>query len=285
MTAGDRLVTLPDGRRLAYGEYGDPSGTAVLYFHGGLSSHLDVAFASPLCLELGIRLLALDRPGIGLSDPKPGRPVAAWADDVAGFAGALGLDRFAVLGWSAGGPYALACAHALGAVVSKVATVGGMAPVDDPRALRELAIGADRLLFPLSRRAPRSARAVLRLAKFSPPTVAKWSALRELRSPADRAALAAISAEEIAGWFSAAVRRNAGGIVDDYRALADDWGFRLEQVAADVIVFQGEEDEVVSMRDARLLVDGLPRGELRVVRAAGHFLLRRHAEVVFAALV
>jgi pimeloyl-ACP methyl ester carboxylesterase len=74
------------------------------------------------------RALALDRPGIGRSTPHPGRRLLDWPCDVAAFADAFGLERFAVLGWSGGGPYAIACAHVLGQRVSATGLAAGVRP-------------------------------------------------------------------------------------------------------------------------------------------------------------
>ena len=103
-------VPLPDGRVLAYEEYGVPTGFPILSFHGGLSSRLDAAPAHEAAVATGVRLIAPDRPGMGLSTYQPGRRLLDWPADVAHLADALGIERFAVMGWSAGGPYAAVCA-------------------------------------------------------------------------------------------------------------------------------------------------------------------------------
>src|SRR5947209_14262034 len=108
----DQTVDLPDGRRLGYAEVGEPRGKPVLYFHGVPGSRLD--FTAARCDEalraVAVRFIGADRPGFGLSDKKPGRGHADWPADVSALADSLELDRFAVLGYSRGGPYALACA-------------------------------------------------------------------------------------------------------------------------------------------------------------------------------
>ncbi|KAM0331410.1 hypothetical protein ACHAQA_003083 [Verticillium albo-atrum] len=108
-----QTITLPDGRLLGFAEYGDPQGRPLLYFHGYPSSRLEASAADDLARQRNIRLLALDRPGFGLSSPQPGRQILDWPVDVAAFAKDKNLDRFAVMGLSGGGPYALACAKAL----------------------------------------------------------------------------------------------------------------------------------------------------------------------------
>ncbi len=105
------LLTLPDNRRLAYAEYGDPNGHPVFYFHGGGTSRLEpLLLGDEVFIRLGLRLIAPDRPGIGQSDFQPNRRFSDWTKDVTFLADALGLDKFSVLGVSSGGGYTAACA-------------------------------------------------------------------------------------------------------------------------------------------------------------------------------
>ncbi|KAG7101183.1 hypothetical protein HYQ44_020447 [Verticillium longisporum] len=105
--------TLPDGRTLGFAEYGDPRGQPLLYFHGFPSSRLEASVMDDMARQRKIRLLALDRPGFGRSSTQPGQQILDWPTDVVAFATGQNIDRFAVMGASGGGPYALACARAL----------------------------------------------------------------------------------------------------------------------------------------------------------------------------
>ena len=113
-------VTLPDGRRLAWSSGGARGGVPVIYLHGAIgtpvcrTSELDALIGA-----LGIHYIAVSRPGFGRSDPSPGRRIADFPADVEHLADHLGLGRFAVVGVSAGGPYALACARALAAALPR----------------------------------------------------------------------------------------------------------------------------------------------------------------------
>ena len=98
------------GRSLAYLQVGDPNGPLVLHNHGGPSSRLEARVFASHALDLGLRFVCVDRPGQGKSDPQHGRTFAGWAGDLEAIADALGTDRFAVTGWSEGGPWALAAA-------------------------------------------------------------------------------------------------------------------------------------------------------------------------------
>ncbi|MDA1004205.1 MAG: alpha/beta hydrolase, partial [Chloroflexi bacterium] len=132
VTAERREITLADGRRLAYAEYGAPTGVPVFVFPGTPGSHLLSSVAEQPALARGVRIIAPDRPGIGRSDDQPGRRFSDWPADVAQLADALGCERFAVVGISGGGPYALSCASALPARVTIAGIVSSPAPFDVP---------------------------------------------------------------------------------------------------------------------------------------------------------
>src|SRR5205814_6104934 len=101
------LLELADGRGLAYDDVGDPAGRPVVFLHGCPGSRLSRHPDDTIAAALGVRLVAVDRPGYGASDASEGDELAQ-ADDVIALIGALGLERVAVLGWSSGGPVALA---------------------------------------------------------------------------------------------------------------------------------------------------------------------------------
>lgn len=126
-----RTITVKDGRELAYAEYGEPNGHPVFFFHGTQSSRLERHRDESIARGRGARIIATDRRGQGLSDFQPGRTLLDWPDDVTRLADSLGLDRFAVMGMSAGGPYALACAHAIPERLSSIKVIAGAAPLDD----------------------------------------------------------------------------------------------------------------------------------------------------------
>ena len=104
----DHVARLTDGRIIGYAQYGDPNGFPVVNAHGGLACRLDVEAAAPIADQVGIRLISPDRPGIGLSDPLPGRTILDWAHDIGELLDQIDVDRFAVMGWSMGGQYAAA---------------------------------------------------------------------------------------------------------------------------------------------------------------------------------
>ncbi len=273
---GVSFVDVAGGRRLAWSEYGDPAGAPVVWHHGGLSCRLDAARVHPSALESGVRLIAPDRPGIGWSDRDPGRTVASWGTDVATLVDRLGIDRFATVGWSAGGPHALATAAVLGTRVTRVATCGGMAPLRDRADTKALGLAVDRLLVPLSRHWPWAARRVVSLASGRRGREKAKAQTLKVLGATDRAVLADLPAEAVVLWEDGGIATFAhgyAGTVDDYRAFGSpDWGFALSEVTAPVDCWQGADDDLVPLAHAERLAGSLPEGTLRVVPGSGHFL-------------
>src|SRR4051794_16679982 len=165
MATNEQVVRLADGRRVGLAHLGDPAGYPVVVAHGTPASRLGHEFLDEPARARGLRVVCIDRPGMGLSDPKPDRTLSGWAADVAGVADELEFDRFAAFGYSGGGPYALACGARLSERVSAVATMAGVGPVEEPADLEGLSKG-DRQLLGLSKRHPHVAGLVLRGMKL-----------------------------------------------------------------------------------------------------------------------
>ncbi len=115
----NQAMILPDGRVLAYAEYGDLAGRPLFFFHGGNDSRLEAAILHETAVRMGIRVIAPDRPGYGRSDFQPERTFLNWPDDVAQLADALSIPQFAVVGHSGGGPHAAAVAYAPARTVNR----------------------------------------------------------------------------------------------------------------------------------------------------------------------
>lgn len=124
----NQTFQLPDGRNLGFAEYGAPDGYPVFLFHGTPGSRLWFEDDDPTAHELSLRLIAVDRPGYGLSDSKKGRKILDFPADVAALADHLGLDKFSVIGTSGGSVYAAACGYAFPERVQKVVMVSAVAP-------------------------------------------------------------------------------------------------------------------------------------------------------------
>lgn len=279
----DGVITLGSGRRVGLAQFGRPTGLPVIWCHGGLSSRIDAALAGGAAARNGIRLIALDRPGIGRSSLAAGDGLLRWPAVVAECADHLGLDTFGVAGWSAGGPYALACAYFLAGRVTATATVAGIYPVSDAARRRELGLTLDRGLLRLSLRAPRTARLMLEAVRIAPDDVL-WRAARHTGGRAERAAIVPEIRPTVLRMVREAVRQGTAGIVTDYRTFGADWGFSPDVIAAPVTVWQGEDDGLVPVGHGERLADELRAGTLVRVPQAGHFLHASHGEMIMSGL-
>jgi pimeloyl-ACP methyl ester carboxylesterase len=269
-------VTLPDGRELAYEEYGDPAGDPVLSFHGGLSSRLDAAPAHHAALALGIRLISPDRPGIGRSTFMPGRRLLDWPADVAALADALGIDRFAVMGWSCGGPYAVVCGAKMSDRVTAVGLLSSAVPFELMGTTKGLARD-DRILLALVRRAPRLAAALLRITIGEAGEKRLYREIRRSFPAVDRAALEERgSIIDAVAFVKESMRQGAEGCLQDYRVFGSPWGFDLSEVTVPVQIWEGEEDDTGPPEYRALLLRHLPRAELSLVPGEGHLSLLQH---------
>jgi pimeloyl-ACP methyl ester carboxylesterase len=229
----DGLLTLDGGRRVGVAQFGRPPGAPVIWCHGGLSSRIDAALADGAAARKGLRLIALDRPGIGRSSLGRDDEVLRWPAIVPECEDRLGLEGFGVLGWSTVGPDALACAFLLPGRARAVATIAGTSAVTDRSRRREL--GLDRRLIELSRAAPRVAGIALQTIRMAPDRL-MWRRMRRIGGPAERAALVPDCRPIVLRMLREAMRQGTAGVVADYRAFGSDWGFTPEVVSAPVSV-------------------------------------------------
>lgn len=278
MTRTDSHITeLPDGRELAWLEVGDPDGAPVLAFHGTPGSRFGVAFDEAAVTESEVRLIAPDRPGYGLSTFQPGRRLPHWAEDVRRLADHLGLDRFAVIGHSGGGPHAAACAALLHDRLTAAALVSGVAPLG--------AAGSEEGMMPfnqmsvrLGRRSPVLLRPVFRLTALARhwPERALDAMLRQLPAP-DQAVLSrpevrAAMERDVRHWGPSTGRAAA----QDFELFIAEWGFALEDISVPVHVWQGTADVNVPAAHGRRLAERIPGATLHECGDEGHFLVADH---------
>jgi pimeloyl-ACP methyl ester carboxylesterase len=269
-------VTMPDGRHLAYEEYGDPEGTPVLSFHGGLSSRLDAAPADTAARALGVRVVSPDRPGIGRSTFQPGRRLLDWPADVVALTDALEIDRFAVMGWSCGGPYAAACAARMRDRVTAVGLLSSAVPLDLVGTTKGLSRD-DRILLFLVQRAPWLASALLRISIGDATERRLYREIRRSFPAVDRAALEERgSIVDAVAFVKESMRQGTAGCLQDYRIFGDPWDFELEEVTAPVHIWEGAEDNTGPPEYRELLLRHLPQAQLCLVPGEGHLSLLQH---------
>jgi pimeloyl-ACP methyl ester carboxylesterase len=259
---------LPHGRGLGYAEFGDPSGDVVLWLHGTPGGRRQFPLLGRRAAEkLGLRVVTVERPGSGLSDPHRYDAVADWATDAAHVADALGAERLAVVGLSGGGPYALACGAAapLAGRVAAVGVLGGVVPSVGPDAAATGAIELARRFAPLlsALRRPLAAGVTGLLLPVVPFGHFTCRAYASITPEGDQRVL---HDPEMEGMFVddliVSMRGRLQAVVDDARLFGRDWGFRLSDVDVPVRWWHGDADPIVHLEGANATIERLPNAEL-----------------------
>jgi pimeloyl-ACP methyl ester carboxylesterase len=265
-----------DGRTLAFVERGAPDGMPVLVCHGTPGSRL-ARHPDPTMFERhGVRMVAYDRPGYGFSDPHLGRSVADAAVDIAAIADELGFDRFAVVGGSGGAPHALACGALLADRVVRVGALVTPAPSDSPdfdffTDLAEINVKEFGAALEGRETIEAHLQAYVDELRRDPDAVIDEisTELPEVdRKLVSRPEFRAIMKES----FVEAVRQGSRGWADDDLAFAKSWGFDLEQVEADVRLWQGDLDVLAPRSHGEYVASRLPNASFELLEGGGHFL-------------
>lgn len=273
-------VTTPEGRRLEVRIAGPEGGPTVVAHPGtpdGARLKSDTRSAGA---QRGVRHVSYARPGYPGSDRHEGRSVASCGADVRAIADALEIDRFHVVGWSGGGPHALACASLLPDRVISAATVAGAAPRDGvgldwsagmgDENVEELGLaeqGADRLLPFLEREAEE-------IRGSTPEDLLRI--LGDLVSEPDRAFLSGEYAEESLAGLQNALSNDVLGWLDDDLAFIRPWGFDLDSISVPVSIWQGREDRFVPITHGQWLAEHLPGARSHLLENEGHISVSRH---------
>jgi pimeloyl-ACP methyl ester carboxylesterase len=250
---------------------GDSQGPPILYFHGCPGSRLEAGVLARAATQARARLIAVDRPGIGLSPAQPGRRILDWPADVARLADALRLDRFAILGFSGGGPYAAACALRIPDRLFACGLVAGAGPAG--RTLSVLAHALPDVVVPFVRPFIRDRRAMT------------WWLRRVLwlaRQP-DRAAFRRPEVQLIVvASIVEALRQGSRGVAREVTLLGEPWGFALEDITMPIQLWHGEADAVVPIRVGRAAARRLPHVNAVFVPGEAHksLLINRGSEIL-----
>jgi pimeloyl-ACP methyl ester carboxylesterase len=269
-------ITLRDGRTLAYAEYGDAKGTPAFYFHGTPGSRLGAEHLDAAAVVARVRIIAVDRPGFGGSTFLAKRQFHDWPDDVAQLADALGIDSFAVIGLSGGGPHVAACAARLPTRVTAACVISGAAPKE---ARIETARGWWRkvwhrwnfFVFPLFARGFAAQMAFF--AKRTPASrLPRFIDKRVLSRPRARAQFR----REIVEAF----RNGSRGAAHEFALHSRSWRTDPRSVTMPVYMWHGDADTIVPFETAVWLSQRYPDARATWLPGEGHLLFVDHAEEV-----
>ena len=282
----DFTVRLSDGRSMGIASVGQDDGFPIIHCHGSGSSRLEVKLFATQAAEVGVRLIGLDRPGVGRSDPKPGYRLLDWPQDVAEVADHLGIERFAIEGLSAGGPYARACAAE---IPQRLATCGLISTISPPDLMRKAGTRLMRTMWRIAPRIPHLlllyARLVQRLTGSDAESHEKYLARYATRlGEADQQLLSNPEIRgQIAQVMAESFRQGAEGNLEVVVTETRPWGFQVEQMAFEkVFLWHGEQDRIAPVAPVRLLAQRLPHCTATFYPDEGHFsTMTHHAQDVF----
>ena len=282
-------VAVGDDRQIGFAEFGAPRGRAVFWLHGTPGARRQIPVeARVYAAEHDIRLIGIDRPGIGSSTPHQYANVRAFAEDLRTIADALGVDQMAVIGLSGGGPYALACAATMPERVVVTGVLGGVAPTIGPEAitgglmslgsaiapfmpfiglpLRLAAVGLVRMVRPLG------SRAVDMYGRVSPIGDRRLLARPEFK---------AMFLDDLLNGS----RKQMAAPFADVVVFAKDWGFRLDEVKVPVRWWHGDKDHIIPFAHGEHVVALLPDAVLYPLSGESHLAGLGYAQEILADLM
>jgi pimeloyl-ACP methyl ester carboxylesterase len=280
-------ITLDDGRRLSCLEVGNPDGPLVLHNHGGPSSRLEARLLAGAAAVNRLRLLCVDRPGMGQSSPQQQRSYAGWAEDLVAVADRLGYHEFGVTGWSEGGPWALAAAAYIDPVrlrhVSSIAP-GSYGAFGDNSAAQYLS-KIDALGGTLALRFTPGFRlmyAMLGVSAKRFPT----SFVKQIRANVNDYDRKLLLRPDVATAFADACAEcfahGSDGLIRDAELLYRRWSFDVAAIDRLVHMWQGLDDRLVPDPINKAVADAMPGAVWHPVDGAGHFVAVGAGEQILA---
>ncbi|MAE97290.1 MAG: alpha/beta hydrolase [Deltaproteobacteria bacterium] len=267
-------VELGDGRSIGVAEYGDPDGDAIFWFHGTPGGRRQVPpLARELAAERGVRLIGVERPGVGSSTPHLHDRVADGARDIEHVADRLNIGRFGIVGLSGGGPYVLACAHELPERVVAGAVLGGVAPVCGEEAASGGAVALAGRFGPLLE------------MLYQPLGHFVWATVFALRPLASQAFdlfigtmpegdQEVMNRPEMKEMFIddmlRAGRSQLHAPIYDAVLFARPWGFSLRDIRVPIRFWHGDSDHIVPLDHGEHQAKLVPDSDLKVRPREGH---------------
>jgi len=292
MTILNQTIKLNDGRCLGYDEYGPSDGKPLFYFHGTPSSRKDwpALGNDGLPEKLGVRVIVADRPGIGISDFQKERRIADWPADVASLADTLKIDRFAVFGYSGGGPYAAACAQKIPQRLTAVGIAAGEGPADQPgiyEGINPQALQFMRMALEKPWQFRMMWGMVCTMTRYAPQLMARRGGFFTGLPEADK--VVTKKHPELGQALYAAmiesVRQGTRGPQWDAALAVSPWDFPIDNISILVYLWQGEDDRNVSLAAGKYLSRTIPDCRASFFPGEGHIsLVFNHLEQILQVL-
>jgi len=282
MSKISNTITLSDGRKLGYAEYGNPKGKPLIYLHGWPSSRLRSGINDKQAKEVSVRIISPDRPGYGLSDYKENRTLLGYTDDIVELANKLKIKKFAIVGVSGGGPYAATLAYKIPNRITKMGIVVGLGPTYISHIL-----DGTPWIYKIS---------WLNYSKF--PLIAKLGSI--YRMIVDKYSFGILSQFDMRGGDDSKLlkelkdewkvlsqetwRKGYKGAEKDLLLYTSDWGFKVKDIKSKVYLWYGEKDLNINLGTAKYYHSQIKGSKLTIYPSEGHLISITHAKEIFKTL-
>lgn len=272
---------LKDGRMMGYSESGDPKGFPVFFFHGFPGSRLMATDFHPIATTKKVRLIGIDRPGMGLSSLNRHYTILSWVDDFKALIEHLKINQFSMIAHSGGAPFALACADQIPNHISHVALVSGMPPVTHPEIQQHMPMGL-RILHGLVRNLPGFSNALMQLQrKILLRTSVFNKMIQQCPKPDQLVLQNPGQTERSILALKEAFIQGGSGAAYEFKILSKEWNIRFENIDVPVSIWQGRLDKQVIVPYAEFYTHKIPHAKLNIFENDSHIsVLYNHIEKI-----
>ncbi|NRD20608.1 alpha/beta hydrolase [Winogradskyella eckloniae] len=286
MQKTEQHIILNDQRRLCFAEFGHPEGFPIIYFHGSQSSRLEMHYDMSFAVTQHLRVITIDRPGHGISDFNPEGTILSFAHDVKHLTEFLNIERFSVIGMSAGSAFALGFTYLFPKNIYKTSIVSSFAPYNkDSKKHLNTAVKS---MLTIAKHFPFLLKFLLKTTAKqinTNPKKALGSFLKIMSEPDKNVLKNDAVSLVIETMFKEAYRNGSEGIAHEIsNILVKDWGFSLEDIQTPVTLWQGKKDNNVPYKWAELMKSKMNNATLKLYKDEGHLLIFNFANEIFTAL-
>lgn len=268
---------LPSGRILAYHELGSPEGIPLVFYHGFPGSSVQASLIEDESVYQPFRLIAVDRPGFGESDPDPDRSIQSFAEDIVHLMEGLGLSKFHVLGVSGGAPYALGCAFFYPEKVLSVTAVSGLGPLSEIEFLSLMPTFTRNSLKLIRKSKYLSQLAMSLLHKaFTRASEAEGLTppkffLKGLATADQKLILDERLRKKFRSSMKHSFRNGAQGAARDLQLMTQNWEVDFSQLSMPVRFWHGSQDTIVPHEHSLRLAKKIKSSEVKIFENEGHY--------------
>lgn len=286
MNKDEQYIILKDNRKLGFAEYGNSEGYPVIYCHGSQSSRLEMHYDVSFAFDNDLRIVTIDRPGHGISDFNPEGSILNFAKDVKQLTEHLKIDRFSVVGMSAGSPFAMGLAYLFPKNIYKTSIISGFAPYT--KESKKYLSREVKTMLNLAKSFPFLLRILLKFQSKQisrKPKKALQGFLKIMSEPDKKVLKNELVMHVIENMFKESFRNGSEGIAYEIsKLLVKDWNFQLNEIQVPVIFWQGKKDNNVPYKWAELMKNQMQNATLNLYSDEGHLIIFQHAKEIFADL-